>query len=1128
MQHSEGNIDQLPRKKDLHLWEKGFETVALLTPIADRQYCPSKYIQPEHLPAVKASTLKCTPAKCRDNPNCTNHLGQTAWLHKSHPSLSKKHISGDQNGCYRTPVGLKNLGATCYLNTLLQSWYHNSDIQSTIMKYACHSQMGSTLHSLAYVFAQLSLSDRSSISPDRLIQLIGLNPHLQQDALEFSKLFITVVDSAILEVRPNLTSKTVILDLMRGEHMYVTTCRNCMSKSSKKESFQELEMDVSNCSSLLDCIYKYLADEILDGENQYMCTGCGSKQDASRHIRLLRLPKILNFQITRFQFDQKLLLKKKINKRIYFPQWIDMSPFILNSSMESVIYELHAVLLHKGYSANSGHYVQRVYSKRHSSWIDFDDENVTLMNVPSFQLEEDDISSVEASLSDSPRKNKKPRIKKDIILDLSKSCGVSGSSVSDCTDQKGKDAKSASLVFSSNSAYQLTYVLSQKKLVDGKLIPRETVSDTLSPHSQILESIQQDIRTKIELDNRQFTCNVQRLNERNELAVSAYQEERDAWHLIFLKWNVSNDKTPAVYISANALAAIIKQRASFLESCIKSASGSLKEVVADSEENDLFQQEAGQAQNAVSLTVSNEEALCVHKRLHPAKLWTTKRISCTGYELLQKLGISVVPILHVEDICKDCYDEIKQRITLNKQHKEDVEKLISLIPVRSRKQQNASQSSYFISKAWFSDWKKGNSTASPVTEDYWGDVWCQHDALSLNSSRRMLISAEAYEFLRVLFPSLSCPQENSLQCVACLEESAYNTQQDLPLRDRARTEMAMFNRLANKQKLRFEATLHYFGVPTTFLTQWRDFIRSSKMPSPPTSIDMATIFCRDHAGLLFSLKTDNAKEKNITFLTEEEWTLLKSIYQISNGKEICIRLLPEFSMGSLIDDFIESDPATCWDCRLDRLLSFESADIHIVKYKSPAHSNHPVQTDDLTSSEPAESEQSKCIKAPQRELLSSCIDKGRASRRLRGERWVMTRITPQTQVQDLKLQLMDHFDAPPIYQQLFYKNKELLIDGATMREVGICPEETIEIRIFEQPDDPEFQDAIPTTAEWGFAGTALTGALPSQNDAATPMDVELPSHPIRCDLAPWECLQCTFFNQHFVKDCKMCGLRKKE
>ncbi|KAJ1330740.1 hypothetical protein BSLG_009192 [Batrachochytrium salamandrivorans] len=874
------------------------------------------------------------------------------------------------------------------------------------MKYACHSQMGSTLHSLAYVFAQLSLSDRSSISPDRLIQLIGLNPHLQQDALEFSKLFITVVDSAILEVRPNLTSKTVILDL------------------------------------------------------------------------------ILNFQITRFQFDQKLLLKKKINKRIYFPQWIDMSPFILNSSMESVIYELHAVLLHKGYSANSGHYVQRVYSKRHSSWIDFDDENVTLMNVPSFQLEEDDISSVEASLSDSPRKNKKPRIKKDIILDLSKSCGVSGSSVSDCTDQKGKDAKSASLVFSSNSAYQLTYVLSQKKLVDGKLIPRETVSDTLSPHSQILESIQQDIRTKIELDNRQFTCNVQRLNERNELAVSAYQEERDAWHLIFLKWNVSNDKTPAVYISANALAAIIKQRASFLESCIKSASGSLKEVVADSEENDLFQQEAGQAQNAVSLTVSNEEALC------------------TGYELLQKLGISVVPILHVEDICKDCYDEIKQRITLNKQHKEDVEKLISLIPVRSRKQQNASQSSYFISKAWFSG--------------------------GLNFKCAYFSQLLAYEFLRVLFPSLSCPQENSLQCVACLEESAYNTQQDLPLRDRARTEMAMFNRLANKQKLRFEATLHYFGVPTTFLTQWRDFIRSSKMPSPPTSIDMATIFCRDHAGLLFSLKTDNAKEKNITFLTEEEWTLLKSIYQISNGKEICIRLLPEFSMGSLIDDFIESDPATCWDCRLDRLLSFESADIHIVKYKSPAHSNHPVQTDDLTSSEPAESEQSKCIKAPQRELLSSCIDKGRASRRLRGERWVMTRITPQTQVQDLKLQLMDHFDAPPIYQQLFYKNKELLIDGATMREVGICPEETIEIRIFEQPDDPEFQDAIPTTAEWGFAGTALTGALPSQNDAATPMDVELPSHPIRCDLAPWECLQCTFFNQHFVKDCKMCGLRKKE
>ena len=45
-------------------------------------------------------------------------------------------------------------------------------------------------------------------------------------------------------------------------------------------------------------------EEKLDGDNQYYCTQCNSKQNAARYIELHSLPPVLNLQLLRFVFDR--------------------------------------------------------------------------------------------------------------------------------------------------------------------------------------------------------------------------------------------------------------------------------------------------------------------------------------------------------------------------------------------------------------------------------------------------------------------------------------------------------------------------------------------------------------------------------------------------------------------------------------------------------------------------------------------------------------------------------------------------------------------------------------------------------------------------------------------------------
>ncbi|XP_068097687.1 ubiquitin carboxyl-terminal hydrolase 48 isoform X2 [Hyperolius riggenbachi] len=357
---------------------------------------------------------------CKGNPNCLVGVGEQIWLGEI--DENSFHNIDDPNFERRkknTFVGLTNLGATCYVNTFVQVWFLNLELRRALYLYenslsvenveACIQEdrdyePQSICEHLQYLFALLQNSNRRYIDPSAFIRALGLDTGQQQDAQEFSKLFMTLLEDT-LSRQTNPDVRNIIQDQFCGQYAYVTICSHCGRESSLVSKFYELELNIQGHKQLSDCVTEFLKEEKLEGDNRYSCESCQSKQNATRKIRLMKLPPTLNLQLMRFVFDRQTGHKKKLNTYIAFSETLDMGPFVEQAG-GNYVYELSAVLIHRGVSAYSGHYIAHVRDPQTSEWYKFNDEEIEKMEGKKLQL------GIEEDLEPSKAIARKPKCSK--------------------------------------------------------------------------------------------------------------------------------------------------------------------------------------------------------------------------------------------------------------------------------------------------------------------------------------------------------------------------------------------------------------------------------------------------------------------------------------------------------------------------------------------------------------------------------------------------------------------------------------------------------------------------------------------------------------------------------------------
>ena len=240
------------------------------------------------------------------------------------------------------PAGLRNLGATCYLGSLVQVLYHNAAFRDALYRTPS-TQNGSeetVVSALQKIFADLEVGERSSCDVNVLTDLLGLEVSVQQDPQEFGKLFMAKVEECVGD-------DTFVADVFRGQQTYETTCSECHNVTERAADFDELEVALRGQSSVGDCVRCHFNPESLEGDNQYHCERCGKKVDAERRLKIVKAPPVLQVQLLRYVYDRVTWEKKKLRDAIETTASIK-----IDENGTSVDYDLCALVLHRGESAH--------------------------------------------------------------------------------------------------------------------------------------------------------------------------------------------------------------------------------------------------------------------------------------------------------------------------------------------------------------------------------------------------------------------------------------------------------------------------------------------------------------------------------------------------------------------------------------------------------------------------------------------------------------------------------------------------------------------------------------------------------------------------------------------------------
>ncbi|KAI9891263.1 MAG: hypothetical protein M1814_002953 [Vezdaea aestivalis] len=275
-------------------------------------------------------------------------------------------------------VGLRNHGATCYLNSLLQSLYFTNAFRKAVYQIPTEdsedleSNYAYTLQRLFYLL-QTSKDPVSTLELTRSFGWETKQIFEQQDVQELSRKLMEKLE----EKMKGTAAENALPRLFVGKTKTYVSCIDVDYESSRTEDYWDIQLNVRGNKNLDESFKDYISVETMDGENKYFAEGHGL-QDARKGDAFLTFPDVLHLQLKRFEYDMHRDAMVKVNDRYEFPEEFDAALYLSEDAdrSESWEYQLHGVLVHSG-DHNAGHYYAFLKPKKDGWFYRCDDDRVT-------------------------------------------------------------------------------------------------------------------------------------------------------------------------------------------------------------------------------------------------------------------------------------------------------------------------------------------------------------------------------------------------------------------------------------------------------------------------------------------------------------------------------------------------------------------------------------------------------------------------------------------------------------------------------------------------------------------------------------------------------------------------------
>ncbi|KFQ59528.1 Ubiquitin carboxyl-terminal hydrolase 28, partial [Pelecanus crispus] len=238
------------------------------------------------------------------------------------------------------PVGMKNIGNTCWFSAVIQSLFQLPEFRRLVLGYSlpqnvlesCRSRTGKRniafMQELQCLFALMLGTRRKFVDPSAALELLRdafrSAEEQQQDVSEFThKLLDWLEDAFQLAVNvksPGDKSENPMVQLFYGT--FLTEGVHEGNTFSKIEAFGQYPLQVNGYRNLNEC----LEGAMVEGEMDEATASQSVKYGQERWFT--KLPPVLTFELSRFEFNQSLGQPEKIHTKLEFPQTIYMDRYL--------------------------------------------------------------------------------------------------------------------------------------------------------------------------------------------------------------------------------------------------------------------------------------------------------------------------------------------------------------------------------------------------------------------------------------------------------------------------------------------------------------------------------------------------------------------------------------------------------------------------------------------------------------------------------------------------------------------------------------------------------------------------------------------------------------------------------